>query len=93
VSKIITFFSFGANFSELVGPKRSIIGTFDKLIICITPLSIDIAFSSLEDKAVTKAGLDKLDSCSGNSASGISNLILLATSLFNFSKKKLVFYS
>ena len=47
---------FGANFSELVGPNKIIIGIFAKAIICIIPLSIDTAVSSLEDKAVTKAG-------------------------------------
>ena len=87
-SKIITSLRLGANFSELVGPNRTIIGTLAILIICIIPLSIDIAFSSLEDKAVTRAGPDNLDSCSGNNAWGISNLILLEIPLLSFSKKK-----
>ena len=46
---------FGANFSEFVGPNKTIIGMSARPIICITPLSIETAWSSLEDKAVTKA--------------------------------------
>ncbi len=78
----------GANFSELVGPNKTTIGTLDKAIICITPLSIDIAHSNRDDKAVTKAGLEKLDFSSGIIACGISDLILLEISILFFSKKK-----
>ena len=41
------FFLLGANFSELVGPNKTIIGTLARPIICITPLSIDTAKSNL----------------------------------------------
>ena len=40
-------------------------GFFAKLAICITPLSIDITFSNLEDIAVIKAGHDNLEFNSG----------------------------
>ena len=38
--------------------------------MCITPLSIETAWSNLEDKAVTRAGHDNLDCVSGNKAPG-----------------------
>ena len=44
---------FRSKFSELVGPNNTIIGILAKEIMCIIPLSIEIAFSSLEDKALT----------------------------------------
>ena len=78
----------GANFFELVGPNRTIIGIFESAIICIIPLSIDIAFSSLVDKAVTRAGDDIFDLSSGNKAVEISDLILLIKSVLFFSIKK-----
>ena len=68
LSKIVVFFFFGENFFELVGPNNTIIGILDKAIICIIPLSIDMALSNLSDKAVTKAGQDKSESSSGNKA-------------------------
>ena len=60
LSKIFTKLFFGANFSELVGPNKTIIGILAKPIICIIPLSIDTAKSNLEAIAVTNAGHDKL---------------------------------
>ena len=36
--------------------------------MCITPLSIEIAWSNLEVKAVTSAGHDNFDCVSGNKA-------------------------
>ena len=50
-------------------------GMFDKFIICITPLSIDTAFSNRELNAVTKAGDAKLELCSGNKQLLIFDLI------------------
>ena len=43
----------GANFFELVGPNKTIIGIFAKDIICIIPLSIETAMLSLAERAVT----------------------------------------
>ena len=56
--------------------------------MCITPLSIEIAFSSLEDKAVTSVGEAKFEWCSGNNALGIFDLILFIISELFFSIKK-----
>ena len=67
LSKIFIELILGANFSEFVGPNKATVGVLARPIICIIPLSIDIAFSSLEAKAVTRAGEANLDSCSGNS--------------------------
>ena len=61
---------FGANFSELVGPNKTIIGILAKDIMCIIPLSIDTAELSLEAKAVTKAGQASFEFNSGNIAAG-----------------------
>ena len=61
---------FGANFSEFVGPNKTIIGIFANAIICIIPLSIETARSNLEDRAVTKAGQDNLEFVSGKIADG-----------------------
>ena len=61
---------FGANFSELVGPNKTIIGIFAKPIICIIPLSIDTAVSSLDARAVTKAGQESFEFSSGKIADG-----------------------
>ena len=55
-----------ANFFESVGPNKTIIGVLANAIICIIPLSIDIAVSSLEDNAVTRAGQDNLELSSEN---------------------------
>ena len=63
-------FIFGENFFELVGPNRTIIGMLAKAIICIIPLSIETAASSLADNAVTRAGQDNLELTSGNIAEG-----------------------
>ena len=86
------FFWLGANFSGFVGPNRTSIGIWARLIICIIPLSIDIAFSSLEANAVTRAGDANSDACSGKKAFGIIDLILLMISLFDFSTKKIGFF-
>ena len=43
--------------------------------MCITPLSIEIPFLSLELKAVTRAGHAKSELCSGNSEFGTLDLI------------------
>ena len=59
---------FGANFCELVGPNKTIIGVLAKAIICIIPLSIDTALLNLDAKAVTKAGQDIFELNSGNLA-------------------------
>jgi len=56
--------------------------------MCIIPLSIEIAKSSLLPKQVTNVGDDNLLSCSGNIALGINSLILFFSSLFFFSIKK-----
>ena len=70
LSKILIKFFFGANFSELVGPNNTTIGISARPIICITPLSIDTAWSNLEDRAVTKAGQDNSEFDSGNKDPG-----------------------
>ena len=82
----------GANLFEFVGPNKTIIGMLAKLIMCIIPLSIDIALSSLVDKAVTKGGPDKDDTLSGNIALLIFFLILRIISVSFFQQKILVFY-
>ena len=61
---------FGANFSELVGPNKIIIGIFAKAIICIIPLSIDTAVFNLVANAVTNAGQANLEFNSGKIADG-----------------------
>ena len=61
---------FGANLSELVGPNNTIIGILASPIICIMPLSIEIAKFNLEDNAVTKAGQEIFECSSGNKALG-----------------------
>ena len=65
----------GANFSESVGPNKLTIGTLLRASICMIPLSIDIAKSSLVPRHVTKAGELRDVSCSGNTADGIEFLI------------------
>ena len=45
-------------------------GIFAKAIICIIPLSIETAVSSLADNAVTSAGQDNLELTSGKIAEG-----------------------
>ena len=52
---------FGANFSEFVGPNKTIMGISARAIICIIPLSIETAVFNLEAKAVTKAGQANLE--------------------------------
>ena len=61
LSKILIESIFGANFSESVGPNKTIIGILTNPIICITPLSIDIAKLNLEANAVTRAGQEMLE--------------------------------
>ena len=61
---------FGANFSDLVGPNKTIRGISARPIICITPLSMETARSNLEDRAVTSAGQESSDLDSGNRAPG-----------------------
>ena len=70
LSKIWIELIFGANFSESVGPNKTIIGILASPIICITPLSIDIAKFNLEANAVTRAGHAIFEWCSGNKALG-----------------------
>ena len=60
----------GANLLVLVGPNKTIIRVLDKLIMCIIPLSIVIAVSSREARAVTKAGQERFVFNSGNKAVG-----------------------
>ena len=79
---------FGANFSESVGPNKTIIGMFARLIICIIPLSIVIASSSLEERAVTNAGQDMFEWCSGKRALGSFDLIISFNAVSFFSIKK-----
>ena len=70
LSIILVKLLFGANLSEFVGLNKVIIGVLDKAIMCITPLSIVIALSNREDKAVTNAGQENLEFNSGNIADG-----------------------
>ena len=56
--------------------------------MCITQLSIEIARSSLEDKAVTNAGQVKSDLVSGNKADGTWFLIFSIMCSWFFSIKK-----
>ena len=79
---------FGANFFELVGPNKTIIGIFDNANICIIPLSIDTAVFNLEAKAVTRAGHANLEFNSGNIAAGTWFLIFSIRSILSFSIKK-----
>ena len=79
---------FGANFSEFVGPNKTIIGIFAKDIICIIPLSIDTAVFNLDASAVTNAGQASLEFCSGNIAEGTWFLIFSINSILSFSIKK-----
>ena len=88
LSNILVNLFFGANLSELVGPNKTIIGTFDKAIICIIPLSIETAVFNLDAKAVTKAGQDSLEFNSGNIAAGTWFLIFSINSILSFSIKK-----
>ena len=59
LSKTFVKLFFGANLLEFVGPNKTIIGTSARPIICMTPLSMVIAWFNLVDKAVTSAGQDK----------------------------------
>ena len=61
---------FWCKFLIVSDPNKIIIGTSARPIICITPLSIVIARSSLAANAVTKAGQDNSDLISGNKADG-----------------------
>ena len=56
--------------------------------MCIIPLSIETAVSSLEDSAVTKAGQAKFEFSSGNNALGTWFLIFSIKSILFFSIKK-----
>ena len=64
-----------------------IIGISASPIICITPLSIDTAWSNLEESAVTKAGQDNSDCASGNNADGTWFLIFSIICSWFFSIK------
>ena len=55
--------------------------------MCIIPLSIDIALSSLDDKAVISAGQASLDFSSGNNAEGTWFFIFSINSILFFSIK------
>ena len=84
-SKIITSFRFGANFFELVGPNKTIMGILAKAIICIIPLSIETAVFNLEARAVTKAGQANLELNSGKISKNIkvSKKIISEPYIFN----------
>ena len=56
--------------------------------MCIIPLSIEIALSSLDESAVTSGGPDSWESNSGNIALLISLFILWINSKLFFSIKK-----
>ena len=60
--------------------------------MCITPLSIEIAWSNLDDNAVTSAGHASSEFVSGNRAEGTWFLIFSIICSWFFSIKKLVFY-
>ena len=51
-------------------------------IMCIIPLSIDIAFSNLVERAVTNGGPDRLELCSGNKTPFTSFFTLLILTIF-----------
>ena len=87
LSKIWIESIFGANFSESVGPNKTIIGILANPIMCITPLSIDIAKFNLEANAVTRAGHAIFEWCSGNKALGNLDLILFTNSVSSFFTK------
>ena len=70
LSIILVKLFLGANFSEFVGPNKTYHWNITRPIICITPLSIETAWSNLEDKAVTNAGQVSSDLVSGNKAPG-----------------------
>ena len=55
--------------------------------MCITPLSIEIAFSKRSAKAVTKAGEEILELISGKRALGIFDLISSINAILFFSMK------
>ena len=74
--------------SELVGPNKTIIGIFARDIMCITPLSIETAWSNLQDSAVTKAGQESSEFVSGNKAFGTWFLIFSIMCSWFFSIKK-----
>ena len=71
-----------------MGPNSTIIGMSANPIMCIIPLSIEIAFSNRFERAVTSGGPDKLDSNSGISTFLISLVILLIKSKLFLSIKK-----
>jgi len=78
----------GENFLALVGPNKEMIGTLLNDNICMTPLSIVIAKSSLVPRQVTKAGELREVSYSGNKADGMEFLIFIFSSSYFFSIKK-----
>ena len=88
LSNIFVKLFFGANLSEFVGPNKTIIGIFERPIICMTPLSIVTAWSNLDANAVTKAGHDRSDFNSGNKAAGTWFLIFSIICSWFFSIKK-----
>ena len=91
LSKIFISFIFGANFFELVGPNKTIIGMSAKPIICIIPLSIDMALSNLFERALTNGGPDKEDMLSGKIAKLTSFFIFEIISVSFLSIKKTIF--
>ena len=56
--------------------------------MCITPLSIETAWSNLADKAVTRAGQERSDPVSGNRAPGTWFFIFSIICSWFFSIKK-----
>ena len=92
VSKMSIFWFFGENFLEFVGPNNITIGILVKPNICITPLSIDIAFSNLNPRAVTNTGSSIFEFSSGKRALGISSLIWFISDIFFFQQKKQEFF-
>ncbi len=84
LSKILETLYWGANFSESVGPNKEMIGTLLNESVCMIPLSIVMARSSLDPRQVTKAGESRDVSCSGNRAEGIEFLILFFSSWYFF---------
>ena len=68
---------------------------FARPIICITPLSIETAWSNLDDKAVTKAGQDSSDFVSGNKAPGTWFFIfsIMCSRFFSIKNTGILFFN
>ena len=56
-------YALGENFFELVGPNSTVIGMFASPIICMIPLSMEIAFSNLFERAVTSGDAETVLVC------------------------------